>query len=111
MGIAPLPRKVDFDGRTGKERFIGEVIKEVCVDDPSVEGDFKKLCQLIKRNNGTIWIRFGYYFKDSGTAESKFMWGSQTSFIIPFDLGHELFLKAIKEKIIDIEQLNLTNKK
>jgi hypothetical protein len=104
MAISKLPRKLKIFGRTTKEKYEGEVIDEVFEDQPTEDGVFRKMIQLVRwkgdRKGEDYFIRFGYYVKDKNQPDKKFMWGSQTSFLAPRKLVRKLLNKAKKKGIL-----------
>lgn len=93
MAITPLPRRVKYKERDGKTETEGWVVKEAYLDEEYPFGDFHKLIQLIDFK-GKEAVRFGYYVKDHGAPESKYKWGSQTTFILHKKNFKELVKRA-----------------
>lgn len=70
---------------------MGWVIDEVSDEEgnPS-EGDYLKLIQLIRWDDGEEFVRFGYYVKDHGSDEDGWRWGSQTTMQLSRSRAKEL---------------------
>ena len=102
MAITPLPRGASYSSRTGRHPAReGRVLREVALNEIGTkEGDFRKLIQLIRWNDGQIYVRFGYYVKDSHQYEKDWHWGSQNTFLLPIQLAKELIHKAQREGIL-----------
>ena len=101
MPIKPLPRASSYPGRKSGKHRKGTVQKEVSVlERDRVEGDYLKLIQLIKWDDGEEFVRFGYYVKDYGASEKHWRWGSQTTFQLPRPLAKKLIRMALKEDIL-----------
>jgi len=104
MAISKLPRKVKIFGRTTKKKYEGKVVEEVFEDQPTEDGVFRKMIQLIiwegDRKGKDDFIRFGYYVKNKNQSDKNFMWGSQTSFLAPKKLVKKLIKKAEKKGIL-----------
>jgi len=103
MGISKLPRKVyhEFRKKKGENFYFGEVIDEVFIDQKvTMQGDYRKMLQLIRKKDGTKEIRLGYYVKDTGKPAKEYHWGSQTTFQMPIEEFEKLLLKAKKKRIL-----------
>ena len=101
MAIKSLPRRTSYPGRRTQQRRKGQVVDEVGVEERNPqEGDYRKLIQLIKWDDGEEFVRFGYYVKDHGSAERKWRWGSQTTMQLPRSLAKEFVRKAEAKGIL-----------
>src|SRR2546428_6458396 len=101
MAIRELPRPIKYTERDGKTKVIGTVEKEVWVTDNFEFGTFRKLLQDIRfKHRKESFIRLGYYVKDHRAPNSKFQWGSQTTFILSKRKFKKLLGEARKQGII-----------
>jgi len=78
----------------------GKVIDEVSVIEEYDVGDYKKMIQLIEKDDGTKWIRFYYYVKDHGKADEEYRGGSQQTLIVKRENAKKLFEEARKKEFI-----------
>lgn len=88
--------------KTGEKFAIGEIVKEVAVEELNTrrqKADYKKVLQLIKGTDGKYLVRLGYYLRDSNS-NAPYRWGSQTTFQLPLPLFQKLLVKAQKDGII-----------
>ena len=101
MAIKPLPRPASYPGRKSGKYRKGLVLKEVGIPESHpVEGDYWKLIQLIKWDDGEEFIRFGYYVKDYGASEKHWRYGSQTTLQLPRPLAKKLVRMALERGIL-----------
>jgi hypothetical protein len=99
--IKELPRDVKYTYPNGKT-LKGKVIEEVAEDEKSeVAGkDYRNVIQLVKMDNGKVWIRFGYYKKDFGQGDEGWRWGSQTTATMAPECVRRLIQEAQKKGIL-----------
>lgn len=102
MAIKPIPRNVKWTERNKKDKLTGKVIKEVQETENYSWGDFCRVIQVIRKDGeAEDLIRLGYYVKNAGFPDSKYMWGSQTTFITKRSTFDKLLQKAKKEGLLD----------
>ncbi len=101
MAIKPLPRKIRYTERDGTTKVTGIVEKEVWIRDNHEFGSFRKLIQQVRFDHRKRkYVRLGYYVKDRGVADSKYLWGSQFTFILSKTKFRELLKEAKRQGII-----------
>lgn len=85
------PRKAEFDDGDAKK-----VVSEVfIVEDAGSMGDYVKLVQRMKDQEGSPWIRFTYYRKRALNEPWRF--AGQTSLLASLEDARELLRRADRE--------------
>lgn len=101
MGIRRPPKSISYTERDGKTKKKGSVTKEVHIVERHKHGDFWKVLQAVKFDGSNEpYLRLGYYVKDHGAIDAKYIWGSQTAQIIKKKNFLRLLRKARSKKII-----------
>ncbi len=101
MGIRPVPKKAIWYTPDKKKKMKGTVIKEEWIEEHYPHGDYRKVIQLIKPDEGgEDIIRLGYYLKRKDESDGEYHWGSQTTIMMPKTNFQKLIEKAQKSEII-----------
>jgi len=97
MGIAPLPRPVNYKLR--EVIFRGTILDEVEVfeEAPEVNLDYLSLIQHVEWEDGTHGIRFCYYFKPHEASDDAWRFANRP-LTISVDALKELMKKALNKR-------------
>jgi hypothetical protein len=96
MGIKPCPKRATWVERNRSDKFKGTVVDEVAIREDFEWGDYHKVIQMIKSDEGHKLVRFGYYWKPHGSVEKNFRWGSQNTPVLRQENARQLIEEARK---------------
>lgn len=81
--IRDVPHSTTYPSPMKRPPFKGMVIAQEKELEELRDGEYMRIMELVKWNDGEEQLRFGYYYRKKGEGDNDWVWGQSTANMSP----------------------------